>query len=128
MISLMQCSPIDTALEEAERCRQDARAAVEHSPDHVGLKNKPSGWCVVTQNGFWSRTYHNIYGEVRLRDLLDRGHKVLLTVGIVATPDAPLNIETHVASFKIAQPCKVSDYKLHLISTRAKLYASQALV
>lgn len=128
MLSIMQSSPTDTALAEAERCRQDARATVEHNPDHAALKDKPSGWCVVTQRGFWSRVYLNVYGAEKLRDLLDRGHRVLLTVGIVATPDAPLSTETHVASVRIAEPCKFSAYKLHLISTRAKLHAARALV
>lgn len=128
MLSLMQLSPIDTALADAERCRREARAAVERNPDHAALKGKPSGWCVVTQKGFWSRVYHNVYGEARLRDLLDRGHRVLLTVGIVATPDTPLNTKTHVASVAIAQPCNFSDYQLHLISARAKLHAARALV
>lgn len=128
MLSLMQLSPIDTALADAERCRREAKAAVDQNPDHAALKGKPSGWCVVTQRGFWSRVYHNVYGEAWLRDRLDQGHRVLMTVGIVAVPDASLSTETHVASVAIAQPCKVSEYKMQLISARARIHAARALV
>jgi hypothetical protein len=62
-----------------------------------------------------------------LREYLDRGHKVVLTVGIVARPDAPLTGETHLASVRLAQAGKLSDYKLHLVSVRAKLHAARAL-
>jgi hypothetical protein len=124
----MQSNPIDTALAEAECCRRDARAAVERDPSRAALKDKPSGWCVVTQKGFLSRAYHNMSGKDQLIDLLDRGHRVLLTVGIVAIPDAPLNTETHMASVRVTQPCKVSEYKLLLISARARLHAARALV
>ena len=56
-----------------------------------------------------------------MKEYIDRGHKVLLTVGIVAKPDSPLKPDTHVASVKVANPGKLSEYKLHLVSVRAKL-------
>jgi hypothetical protein len=128
MLTIMRADPSETALEQAESCRREARAAVEQNPDrYATLKNQPSGWCVVTQKGFWSRVYHNVYGEMQLRDCLDRGHKVLLTVGIVANPDLPLKSDTHLASVRVAQPSRLSDDKLDLISVRAKLHALRAL-
>ncbi len=129
MIAIQGTNPFDVAVAEAERCRMDAKSAIEQNPEkYCGLINQPSGWCVVTQKGFWSRAYHNGYGETQLREVLNRGHRVLLTVGIVAKPDGPLEPDTHVASVKIATPAKLSDDKLHLISARAKLHARQALL
>ncbi len=128
MLTIMQADPSETALEQAESCRLAAQSAVEQNPDrYASLKNQPSGWCVVTQKGFWSRVYHNAYWELRLRDCLDRGHKVLLTVGIVANPDLPLKSDTHLASVKVAQPERLSEDKFDLISIRAKLHALRAL-
>jgi hypothetical protein len=129
MLSIRKLHPFDAAVAEAERCRVEAQAAIEKNPDKFeALKQQPSGWCVVTQRGFWSRIYHNGYGEARLKESIDRGHKVLLTVGIVAKPDSPLKPDTHVASVRVADPGKLSDYKLHLVSVRAKLHAAQALI
>jgi len=128
MLSIMQRDPSDTVLAEAEGCRKEAQAAVKQHPERYGeLKGQPSGWCVVTQKGFWSRAYHNVYGELQLRECIDRGHKVLLTVGIVARPDVPLKSDTHLASIRVAQPGKHSDDALDLISVRAKLHALRAL-
>ena len=129
MLSITQINPFDAALDVAERCRKEARTAVEQNPEcHPGPKNQPSGWCVVTQRGFWSRVYHNCYGKSRLQEHLDRGHKVLLTVGIVARPDSPLSADTHLAQIRVANRGTLSDYKLDLITVRAKLHAAQALV
>ena len=128
MLSIRKIAPSDAALDEAERCRLEARTAVEQNLErHPALKGQPSGWCVVTQKGFWSRVYHNGYGKTRLRECLDRGHKVLLTVGLVAKPDSPLKPDTHLALVRIADRARLSDFKLELISVRAKLHASQAL-
>lgn len=128
MLSIRQIDAADFALDEAERCRIAARTAVEQNPErHGALKDQPSGWCVVTQKGSWSRAYHNGYGKTQLRDCLDRGHKVVLTVGIVARPDAPLNSETHLALVQVADRGRLSDYKLELVSIRAKLHATRAL-
>jgi hypothetical protein len=129
MVSIRQIHPFNAAVEEAERCRVEARNRVKQNPGkYANLEGQPSGWCVVTQKGFWSRVYHNGYGEVRLKEYIDRGHKVLLTVGIVAKPDAPLKPDTHVASVKVADTEKLSEYKLHLVAVRAKLHAAQALI
>ena len=58
MLTIMQSNPVEAALAEAERYRLDARAAVERNPDYAALKDKPSGWCVVTQKGFWCLPQH----------------------------------------------------------------------
>ncbi len=128
MIQLMDKIPVDIAIAEAERCRLEAVATVAKYPDrYAALKGQPSGWCVVTQKGFWSRAYHDGYRQDHLRDLLDRGHKVLMTVGIVAKPDVPLNTNTHVATVALAEPQKLPEHKLQLITVRAKLHAARAL-
>ena len=129
MLTIMQRDPIDMALAEAESCRLEARAIVGKSSNrHAALKDQPSGWCVVTRKGVWPCVYHNVYGEAGLRECLERGHKVLMTVGIVAKPDSPLDTESHLALVRIAQPGRLSDYKADLISVRAKLHAARALV
>src|SRR5215469_8383349 len=128
MLSIREINPTDKALEEAECCRMEARKAVEQSPErHATLKGQPSGWCVVTQKGLWSRTYHNGYGAVQLKDCLDRGHKVLLTVGIVARPDSPLKPDSHLAMVRVSDRRRLSDYELDPLSTRGKLHAVHAL-
>jgi hypothetical protein len=129
MLSIRELHPFDSAVAEAQRCRMEAKATVKHNPDkYGGLSEQPSGWCVVTQKGLWSRVYHNGYGESRLKECLDRGHSVLVTVGLVAKPDSPLTADTHVASVRVADPERLSDYKLQLVSVRAKLHAAQALI
>lgn len=128
MVSIRELHPFDTAIAEAERCKNEARSAVKQNPDkYAQLKDQPAGWCVVTRKGLWTRVYHNVYGEPKLKEVLDRGHEVLLAVGIVARPDAPLNPESHVASVHLVNPGGLSEYKLHLIAVRAKLHAAQAL-
>jgi hypothetical protein len=107
----------------------EAKTTVKQNPRKYGdLREQPSGWCVVTQKGLWTRIYHNGSGGDRLKECLDRGHKVLLTVGIVAKPDLPLTVHTHVASVRVANPESLSGYKLLLVSVRAKLHAARALM
>ncbi len=128
MVQLIETVPADMAIAEAERCRLEAVATVAKDPDrYAALKDQPSGWCVVTQKGFWSRVYHDGYRQDQLRDLLGRGHKVLMTVGIVAKPDAPLNTNTHVATVAVAEPKNLPEHKLQMITVRAKLHAARAL-
>ena len=88
----------NAAVEEAERRRLEARETITKDPDrYAELSGQPSGWCVVTQKGFWSRKYHDRFEESRLRDCIERGHKVVLTVGLVAKPESLLNVNNHVA-------------------------------
>lgn len=79
---------------------------------------------MVTEKGPWSRVYHNGYGKIRLKECLERGHKVLMTVGIVAMPDSSLSSDNHLASVQITRPGRLSEYKLQLIAVRAKLHAA----
>jgi hypothetical protein len=128
MLQITEAVPADLAIKEAESCRLEAMAAISNNPErYAALRDQPSGWCVVTQKGIWPRVYHDGYSQERLRDHLDRGHKVLLTVGIVAKPDSPLNRDTHVAAVKVAEPMNVREDKLQLIMVRAKLHAARAL-
>ena len=129
MLSIRELHPFDTAVAEAERCRMEAKTTVkENLCKYEDLREQPSGWCVVTQKGLWTRVYHNGSGGDRLKECLDRGHKVLLTVGLVAKPDLPLTADTHVASVRVASPESLSGYKLLLVSVRAKLHAARALM
>jgi hypothetical protein len=69
MLSIRELSLFDAAVEAAERCRVEAKATVtENQEKYADLSQQPSGWCVVTQKGLWSRAYHNGYGEGRLSD------------------------------------------------------------
>lgn len=118
----------NAAVEEAERCRLDARQAVTKDPSrYAGLMGQPSGWCVVTQKGLWGRKYHDRFEESRLRDCIARGHKVVLTVGLVAKPDSPLSPHNHVLSVAVGKSGNMSKDKLSMITTRAKLHAVHAL-
>lgn len=129
MLSIRELHPFDAAVAEAERCRVEAKTTVKENPGKYGdLGEQPSGWCVVTQKGLWTRVYHNGYGGDRLKECLDRGHKVLLTVGLVAKPDSLLTANTHVASVRVSNSKSLSEYTLQLISVRAKLHAARALV
>jgi hypothetical protein len=128
MLSIRDIDRFDAAIAEAERCRVDARSTIEQNPTkYAHLNGQPSGWCVVTRKGFWSRNYHNGYGQPKLKELIERGHEVLMTVGVVADPESPLQPDTHVAKVQLINPGGLSEYKLFLISVRAKLHAARAL-
>ena len=118
----------DAAIAEAERCRLEARAAIAKDPDrYAALSGQPSGWCVVTQGGLWSRQYHDRLQESRLRDCVERGHKIILTVGLVAKSDSPLDAHNHVAAIAVTDSKKIPAAKLAMITVRAKLHAACAL-
>jgi hypothetical protein len=118
----------NTTVAKAEECRLEAQATIEKEPDrYAELSGQPSGWCVVTQSGFWSRKYHDRFEESRLRECIERGDKVVLSVGIVAKRDTPLNSSNHVATVTVSEPCKLSEDKLASITTRAKIHATFAL-
>jgi len=60
MLSIRKIHPFDAAVAEAERCRFEAQNRVKQNPvKYAELERQPSGWCVVTQKGLWSRVYHN---------------------------------------------------------------------
>jgi hypothetical protein len=115
-------------LAEAERCRREARAKVDNnSVLYSELLSQPSGWCVVTERHTWARRYHTMIDEDRLRDRIERGHKVVLTLGLVANPAVPLTPSNHVAFISIAEPRTHDSQKLLKISVRATRWAATAL-
>lgn len=118
----------NSTVEEAERRRQEARETIAKDPTrYAELKGQPSGWCVVTQKGFWPRKYHDRFEEARLRECIEQGHKIVLIVGLVARADSPLKVNNHVASVAVNDPGKIPPDKLSMITVRAKLHAAQAL-
>ena len=60
-------------------------------------------------------------------DCIERGHKVILTVGLVAKPESLLSVNNHVASVVVSEPRKLSADKIAMITVRAKINAAQAL-
>ena len=87
-----------STVHEAERCRREACAKIKNDPQrYAGLVGQPSGWCVVTEKGFWKRSFHGPHEQHLLRDRIESGHKVVLTVGIVANPRLPMTADNHVA-------------------------------
>jgi hypothetical protein len=118
----------NSAVEEAERCRLEALETIAKDPKrYADLSGEPSGWCVVTQKGFWSRKYHDRFEEPRLRDCIEGGHKVILTVGLVAKPGSSLSVNNYVASVAVREPRKISADKMAGIILRAKIHATHAL-
>jgi hypothetical protein len=118
----------NSAVGEAKRRRLEARDAIAKDPSRYAEPlDQPSGWCVVTQKGFWPRKYHHRFEEARLRECIERGHNVILTVGLVANPDSPLKANNHVACVAVSEPGKISPDKLSIITVRVKLHAAQAL-
>ena len=65
--------------------------------------------------------------EDRLRERIERGHRVVLTVGLVANPDIPLTASNHVATISLAEPRKHNPETLAIIGVRAKQCAASAL-
>ena len=115
-------------LAEAERCRCEARAKVEkNSVLYSELISLPSGWYVVTERYTWSRRFHTILDEDLLRERIERGHRVVLTVGLVADPNVPLTPSNHVAVISIAEQRAHNSEALAIIGVRAKQYAATAL-
>jgi hypothetical protein len=124
-----QTPTANDVIADAERCRREAKAMVEKHPERYGeLIGQPSGWCVVTEKRPWSRTFHSMLNEDSLRERIERGHKVALTVGLVAAPGAgALTSTNHTAVVLIAEPRKHSADKLAMIATRAKVYCAASL-
>ncbi len=113
---------------EAERCRCEARAKVEsNSLLYSELLSQPSGWCVVTEAYTWLRQYHTMIDEDQLCERIRRGHKVVLTVGLVANPNVPLTSSNHIAVISLAEPRKHNLEALANIGVRAKRHAATAL-
>ena len=116
------------AVKEAERCRLEAYEMITKNPErYASLKGQPSGWCVVTEKGFWKRSFHGHNEESLLRDRIQKGHKVILTVGIVADPRVSVTAQNHVAAVKVSDECKLPGEKLAVITAHAKLHAASAM-
>jgi len=65
--------------------------------------------------------------EDLLRERIERGHRVVLTVGLVANPGVPLSPSNHVAVTAFAEPRTHNSETLAVISIRAKARAATAL-
>ena len=117
------------ALEEAERCRRSACAKViKDQRQYADLMGQPSGWCVVTEKGPWKRSFHARPELDLLRDHLESGHKVVLTVGIIANPRVPITSNNHVSEVTVDDSCKLPYEKLVVLTARAKIHATSRLL
>jgi hypothetical protein len=119
---------VPEAVREAERCRREAHEMITKNPDrYASLVGQPSGWCVVTEKGFWKRSFHGHHEASLLRDRIQSGHKVILTVGIVADPRVSVTAQNHVAAIRVSEGCKLPEEKLAVITAHAKLHAASAM-
>jgi hypothetical protein len=117
------------ALQEAERCRKEACAKIRQDPKrYAELAGQPSGWCVVTEKGFWKRSFHGPHEQSLLRDRIEHGHKVILTVGIVADPRVSITPDNHVAEIKVDESCKMPFDKLAILTAQAKIHATSTFI
>ena len=119
---------VNHVLAEAERCRREAKAKVEsNSLLYSELLSQPSGWCVVTEKHPWLQRFHTMVHEDQLRERIERGHRVVLTLGLVANPNISLSASNHVAIISIPEPRTHNSERLKDIGVRAKVCASTAL-
>jgi hypothetical protein len=113
---------------DAERLRRQANALVDEFPNrYADLAGQPSGWCVVTEKGWWSREFHTIEDEDHLCEIIEWGHRVILMLGLVAYPYSPLTATNHAEVVSIAEPCRHSSKTLARIIARAKRHAVSAM-
>ena len=112
---------------EAERCRREAIEMVRKDPKWSELLNQPSSWCVVVEKGLRPRAFHTMLQQDQLLEKIERGYKVVLTVGLVGAPGTTLANANHVAVISVAEPRKHNSEKLSEISIRAKVSAASAL-
>lgn len=118
-----------SVLQEAERCRREACAKIKSDPQrYAGLVGQPSGWCVVTEKGFWKRSFHGQHEQNLLRDRIESGHKVVLTVGVVADPRVSMTAENHVAEVSVGESCKLPFDKLAVLTAQAKIHVTSTLI
>lgn len=114
---------------DAERLRRQAKALVDEFPNrYADLAGQPSSWCVVTEKGWWSRDFHTVGDEDQLRELIERkGHRVILMLGLVAYPYAPLTATNHAEAVSLAELHQHSSKSLARIIARAKRHAVSAM-
>ena len=118
---------IDNVIAEAERCRREAISLVCNDTRYSELVGQPSGWCVVTEKGIWSREFHTVHETDRLYECIEKGHRVVLTVGVVSHPGVPLHATTYASVMAVGEEQKYSEDKLADIAVRAKLRAASSL-
>ena len=115
-------------LTEAERLRRQAEEIPQlFLSRHGDLIGQPSAWCVVTERGWWARTYNSLADKDQLRKEIERGSKVILTIAIVAAPGSSLTATDHAAVFSVIGSPGRSPQSLTRIILRAKRYAVSAL-
>lgn len=127
MTTILDTTIPGTIIAGAEQCRRQAESLVDNDARYSELVGQPSAWCVVTQKGFWSREFHTVLEKDRLHECLEKGHRVVLTVGLVSRPGVPLHASTYASVVSIADPRKHSEDKLSDIAVRAKLRAASTL-
>jgi hypothetical protein len=116
------------ALEEAERCcRRACAKVIKDQRQYADLIGQPSGWCVVTEKGPWKRSFHARHELDILRDHIESGHKVVLTVGIIANPQVPMTSNSHVSEVKVEDSYKLPFGKLVVITAQAKIHATSRM-
>lgn len=82
---------------------------------------------MVTEKGFWKKSFHGQHEQSQLRDRIESGHKVVLTVGIVADPRVSITAENHVAEVKVDESCRMPFDKLAILTAQAKIHATSKL-
>jgi hypothetical protein len=111
MASTVEISVIDNVIAEAERCRREAISVVGNDARYSELIGQPSSWCIVTEKGLWSRTFH----------------RVVLTVGLVGHPNIPLHASKYASVVSVGEAGKHSKDRLADIAVRAKIRAASIL-
>src|SRR5579863_3671781 len=89
---------------EGERCRREAIETVRK--DHgryEALLDQPSAWCVAVEKGWRTRGFHTRLDQDRLVDKIERGFRVILTVGLVAPSGTALTRTNHVLVVSVAE-------------------------
>lgn len=127
MTSTVEVSVIDDVMIEAERCRREALSVVGKDARYSELIGQPAGWCVVTEKGLWSRAFHTLLEKDCLQECIAKGHRVVLTVGVVSHPGVPLHASKYASVVSIGEGNKYSEDKLGDIAVRAKIRAASSL-
>ena len=127
MTSTCEISAINEVIAEAERCRREAISLVCKDNRYSELVGQPAGWCVVTEKGLWSRAFHTVHETDRLYECIEKGHRVVLTVGVVSHPGVPLHATKYASVVAVSAAEKYSEDKITDIAVRAKLRAASSL-
>ena len=120
-------SGIDNVIARAEQCRREALSMVSKDSRYSELVGQPSGWCVVTEKGLWSRAFHTVLERDQLNECIEKGHRVVFTVGLVSQPGVPLHATRYASVVAVSEAQKYSEDKIADIAVRAKLRAASSL-